>query len=239
MAGTIKAEEAEHFGRLASEWWDPNGSSAMLHKLGPVRLSYIRERIDTHFNTDPQGFRPLAGKSALDVGCGAGLLCEPLARLGADVTGIDAAPENIEAARAHALQTGLAIDYRAGDFTTMDLGRFDFVSALEVIEHVAEPRAFLTGLAECLAPDGLAILSTPNRTLMSRVIMVEAAERLGRIPRGTHHWDQFITPDELEEMAEDCGLVVTDRRGIEFSPGKGLQIGDDLGLNYLMSMRHA
>ncbi len=235
---TIVEQEAAHFGTLAADWWNPNGSSAMLHKLNPVRLGYIRARIDAHFDGDPSALKPLAGKCALDIGCGAGLLCEPLARMGAAVTGIDAAPENIDAARAHAAQSGLSIQYEAGDFLTLDLPQFDLVTSLEVIEHVADPRAFVAGLAARLAPDGLMILSTPNRTAKSRLLMVEAAERLGQIPRGTHHWDQFITPDELREMLDAAGLEVTDMAGIDFTVARGLAITDRLDLNYILACRH-
>src|ERR687885_434087 len=155
--GTIDPREAAHFGRLAADWWDPKGSSAMLHKLNPVRLAYIRDRVDQHWGFDECALRPLAGRRAADVGCGAGLLAEPLARLGAEVTGVDAAPENIEAARDHALKQGLAIDYRVGSVEALD-GKYDLVTSLEVVEHVADPRGFVQGLANALAEDGLLIL---------------------------------------------------------------------------------
>jgi len=151
---TIRPEEAAHFGRLAAEWWDPKGSSAMLHRLNPVRLGFVRAAIDAHWGTDSRGIRPLAGKRALDVGCGAGLLCEPLARLGAQVTGVDAAQENIAAASAHAAGGGLAIDYRCGEIGALALTGFDLVTSLEVIEHVADKAAFIAALAAALAPGG-------------------------------------------------------------------------------------
>src|SRR5438270_11030214 len=144
--GTIDPAEAAHFGRLAADWWDPNGSSAMLHKLNPVRLAYLRDRIDQHWGLDECSLKPLAGRRAADVGCGAGLLAEPLARLGAEVTGVDAAPENIAAAREHGLGHGLAIDYRVGSPQALE-GKYDLVTSLEVIEHVAAHRDFLHGLA--------------------------------------------------------------------------------------------
>ena len=164
---TIDPSEAAHFGRLAADWWDPKGSSAMLHRLNPVRLKYLREQIDLHWQSDECGRTPLAGKRAVDVGCGAGLLAEPLARLGADVSGIDAAAENIVVARRHAEGQGLAIDYKAGGVEALE-GRYDLVTSLEVIEHVTDPRAFVGGLAAAVAPGGLLILSTPNRTALSR-----------------------------------------------------------------------
>ena len=237
-AKTIKEAEALHFGALAADWWDPKGSSAMLHKLNPVRLGFVRAAIDAHFGGDAKALRPLAGKSALDVGCGAGLLCEPLARLGADVTGVDAAPENAVAARAHAAQSGLKIDYRAGELSAQGLGQFDLVTSMEVIEHVADPAAFITELAAHLKPDGLMILSTPNRTTASRLFLVEAAERLGQVPRGTHDWDQFVTPDELTALLADAGLQVVAMQGIAFSPLKGLHLSENMALNYILSVRH-
>ncbi|ABC64999.1 bifunctional 2-polyprenyl-6-hydroxyphenol methylase/3-demethylubiquinol 3-O-methyltransferase UbiG [Erythrobacter litoralis] len=235
---TIRPDEAAHFGALAAEWWDPKGSSAMLHRLNPVRLEFIREAIDLHWGGDVEGFTPLADKTALDVGCGAGLLCEPLARLGADVTGVDAAAENIEAAQAHAVGIGLDIDYRHGELAEWGLGQFDLVTCLEVIEHVADKRAFLASLAERLAPGGVMILSTPNKTVKSRLLLVEAAEATGMIPRGTHHWDDFIGPEDLTALLDELGLSVGATRGIAFSPVRGLQLSDDLSLNYILSARH-
>ena len=235
-SSTIKPEEAAHFGALAADWWNPRGSSAMLHRLNPVRLSYIRDAIDLHFHCDSSLLKPLAGKKALDVGCGAGLLCEPLARLGASVTGLDAAPENIAAARAHAEPQRLAIDYRNEPIEEFTGRGFDLVISLEVIEHVDDPRAFLAGLAGAMADDGLMILSTPNRTTLSKLMLVELAERTGRIPRGTHHHDQFVTPEELEEMLGETGLKVIDTSGLSYSPASGFWVSDNLALNYLMTV---
>jgi 2-polyprenyl-6-hydroxyphenyl methylase / 3-demethylubiquinone-9 3-methyltransferase len=234
---TIDPNEAAHFGALAADWWDPKGSSAMLHKLNPVRLGFIRRQIDAHFGSDERSVRPLAGKSALDVGCGAGLLCEPLARLGAAVTGVDAAAENIAAAKAHAAQSGLAITYHAGELAEAKLGQFDLVTSMEVIEHVTDPAEFVAGLAARLKPDGLMILSTPNRTAASRLLLVEAAERLGQVPRGTHDWDKFLTPDELTALLSDAGLEVVAMEGIAFSPLSGLQLSDNKALNYILAAR--
>jgi len=234
---TIDPKEAAHFGALAAEWWDPNGSSAMLHRLNPVRLAFIREAIDAHFGSESRNLRPLSGKRALDAGCGAGLLCEPLSRMGAAVTGVDAAPENIAAARSHARAMGLDIDYRAGELGSLGLTGMDLVCSLEVIEHVTDKAAFLGHLAGALAPDGLMILSCPNRTVPSRLLLVEAAERLGKVPRGTHDWSQFPTPDELRELAEGAGLVLGQPRGIAWSPVKGLHLSEDLSLNYIVTAR--
>ena len=232
---TIRAEEAAHFGRLAADWWDPKGSSAMLHRLNPVRLGFIRESIDAHWPGDSRGIRPLAGKRALDVGCGAGLLCEPLARLGASVTGVDAAAENVAVASDHARGGGLAIDYQHGDLAELGLGQFDLVTAMEVIEHVADKAAFVAGLKAALAPGGLMVLSTPNRTARSRLLLVEGAERIGMVPRGTHHWDDFVTPEELQILLAQAGLTMGSPHGIAWSPVKGLHQSDDLALNYIVT----
>jgi 2-polyprenyl-6-hydroxyphenyl methylase / 3-demethylubiquinone-9 3-methyltransferase len=234
---TINDAEAAHFGALAADWWDPKGSSAMLHRLNPVRLGFVRAAIDAHFGGDDKARHPLTGKTALDVGCGAGLLCEPLARLGGAVTGVDAAPENIEAAKAHAAQSGFKIDYRAGEIAEQGLGKFDLVTSMEVIEHVTAPAAFVAELARHLKPDGLLLLSTPNRTAASRLFLVEAAERTGQVPRGTHDWNQFLTPDELMALLEAAGLEVVEMRGIAFSPLKGLHLSNNKALNYILSAR--
>ena len=238
-ATTIRPDEAAHFGKLAADWWDPKGSSAMLHKLGPVRLGFLRAAIDAHWGGDPRAVRPLAGKRALDVGCGAGLLCEPLARLGAAVTGVDAAHENIAAALAHAAGSGLEIDYRSGDLAGLNLSGYNLVTALEVIEHVADKPAFIAALTAALAPGGLMILSCPNRTPQSKLLLVEGAERLGMIPRGTHHWNDFITPDELADLLSQAGLHMHPPKGIAWSPMKGLHLSDDLALNYIVTVSAA
>jgi 2-polyprenyl-6-hydroxyphenyl methylase/3-demethylubiquinone-9 3-methyltransferase len=230
---TIDPREAEHFGRLAADWWNPKGSSAMLHRLNPARLGFLREAADAHWGGAPASFTPLAGRNALDVGCGAGLLAEPLARLGARVTGVDAAPENIGAARAHAAAAGLDIDYLPGGIEDLAGRRFDLVTSMEVIEHVADPGAFVAGLAEALAPGGLMVLSTPNRTPLSRLAMITLGEGLGAIPRGTHDWDRFLAPDELVALLEGAGLRVVARRGLTFSPARGFVTGSDEALNYL------
>jgi 2-polyprenyl-6-hydroxyphenyl methylase/3-demethylubiquinone-9 3-methyltransferase len=234
-ASTIDPREAAHFGGMAAEWWDPKGSSAMLHRLNPVRLRYLRDAVDTHWGGDAASLKPLAGRRALDVGCGAGLLAEPLARLGATVTGVDAAPENIAAARAHAAGQGLAIDYRAGGIEAVAGERFDLVTSLEVIEHVTDPAGFVRGLAACLAPGGLMILSTPNRTALSRLALIAVGEGLAGIPRGTHDWDRFLTPPELRTLIDAAGLHVQDTKGIALSPTKGFVLSDDLAMDYLVT----
>jgi len=235
MAKTsIVADEVEQFAKLADDWWDPDGTSAMLHKLNPVRLAYIRDRLNQHWSLDEHSRRPLEGKSALDVGCGAGLLAEPLARLGAKVTAIDAAPELIKVARDHARRQGVEIDYRAAAVEDLD-GQFDLVTSLEVVEHVADPQAFVEALAQRLAPGGLLIMSTPNRTEWSKLLTITLAEGFGRIPKGTHDYDKFIPPEQMQQLLESAGLKCCDTEGIAWSPTRGLHLSEDLRLNYLVA----
>jgi 2-polyprenyl-6-hydroxyphenyl methylase/3-demethylubiquinone-9 3-methyltransferase len=231
---SILPEEAERFGRLASDWWDPDGRSSMLHKLNPVRLKYLRDQIDQHWQADECSRTPLEGKSALDVGCGAGLLTEPLARLGAAVTGIDASPEVIAVARDHAQRMGLKIDYRAGDVQELD-GQFDLITAMEVIEHVANPAAFVKALAKRLTPGGLLVMSTPNATRWSKLLMITVGEGLRQIPRGTHEFEKFVAPERMKMLLADAGLKCLDVEGIAWSPTRGLHLSDDVRLNYLVS----
>jgi len=237
MAKTsILDKEAQHFGGMAADWWDPNGSSAMLHKLNPVRLAYIRDMIDQHWQVDECGFKPLEGKTALDVGCGAGLLAEPLARLGAKVTAVDAAPELVAVARDHAIGQGLQIDYRATGVEDVG-GRYDLVTAMEVVEHVADPQLFIDALAARLASGGLMILSTPNKTAWSKLLTITLAEGFGQIPKGTHDFDKFIDPDGMRGLLAQAGLECIDFEGIAMSPTRGLHLSEDLKLNYLVAAK--
>jgi 2-polyprenyl-6-hydroxyphenyl methylase/3-demethylubiquinone-9 3-methyltransferase len=231
---SIVQAEVEQFASHAGDWWDPDGSEAMLHKLNPVRLKYIRDMIDQHWQCDEHVRAPLEGKTALDVGCGAGLLAEPLARLGAKVTGIDASPEVIAVAREHAARQGLDIDYRDGDVQALE-GEFELVTSMEVIEHVADPAAFVKALAQRLAPNGLLIMSTPNATAWSRLMMIVVGEGSGQIPKGTHDFDKFIAPERLKLLLADAGLKCLDVEGIAWSPTRGLHLSDDVRLNYLVS----
>ena len=232
---TIDPREAEHFGKLAADWWNPKGSSAMLHRLNPARLGYLRDAVDRHWGGEPSDFAPLDGRSAIDVGCGAGLLTEPLARLGARATGLDAAPENVGAARAHAEAVGLDVEYIAGGIEAVAGRRFDLVVSMEVIEHVADTAVFASGLADALAAGGLMVLSTPNRTMLSRLAMITIGEGTGQIPKGTHDWTRFLTPDELTELLAGAGLKVTHVQGLGFSPARGFVLSGDTSLDYLVT----
>ena len=234
---SIVPDEVEQFAKMAADWWDPNGASGLLHKVNPVRLKYIRDQIDQHWQCDECGRTPLSGKTALDVGCGAGLLTEPLARLGAKMTGLDATPEVIAVAREHAERSGLEIEYRLGDVQDID-GQFDLITCMEVIEHVAEPDSFVKALARRLVPDGLLLMSTPNATRWSKLMLITLAEGLGQIPKGTHDFGKFITPDRLKVLLADAGLRCVDIEGIAWSPTRGIHLSDDVRLNYLVAAVH-
>jgi len=239
MAETsILQEEIEQFGKLAGDWWDPRGASAMLHKLNPVRLAYIRDWINQHWALDEHSRRPLEGKTALDVGCGAGLLAEPLARLGAKVTAIDPTPELIGVARDHAAGQGLDIDYRVSAIEDL-AGTYDLITSMEVIEHTADPQQFLSDLAKRLAPDGLLMMSTPNATGWSKLITITLAEGFGAIPRGTHDFDKFIAPERMKQLMANAGFKCLDVEGLAFSPTRGLHLSEDLRLNYLVAATHS
>jgi 2-polyprenyl-6-hydroxyphenyl methylase/3-demethylubiquinone-9 3-methyltransferase len=211
----------------------------MLHRLNPVRLRYLRARIDEAWGLDSRARYPLGGRRALDVGCGAGLLSEPLARLGAVVTGLDAAPENIAVARLHAEGQGLAIDYRAGGIGSLDGELFDLVVSMEVVEHVTDPAAFIAGLAGALAPGGLLILSTPNRTPLSKLALITIGEGFGMVPKGTHDHAKFLTPDELGGLVTAVGLEVVDTTGLSFDPRTGFTLSANMALDYFLTARRS
>lgn len=235
-ATTIDPAEAAHFGGMAHEWWDPQGSSGPLHKVNPARLAYIREQALAHFERQPAERYWLAGLDVLDIGCGGGILAEPLARLGGTVTAIDAAAEAIEVAMTHAEAAGLDIAYRqcAVERLAGEGARFDLVICMEVVEHVADVAQFLGGIAEILRPGGLLIFSTPNRTAMSYGTLIVGAEWVLRlIPRGTHDWNKFLTPEELTAAMSKAGLRVIDTRGIAFRPSRGFELADDRRVNYI------
>lgn len=237
-ATTVDPREVERFAALAAEWWNPRGKMKVLHKFNPVRLAYLRERIVAHFGLDPKAIRPLEGLSLLDIGCGGGLLSEPLARMGASVTGIDPAERNVRIASLHAEESGIPVTYRATTAEALaDEGaRFDVVMAMEVVEHVADVGLFLARASEMVKPGGLLVAATLNRTKRSFALAIVGAEYvLGWLPRGTHDWNRFITPDELQLALEAGGLKVTDREGVVFNPlTDEWRRSSDLSVNYMM-----
>jgi 2-polyprenyl-6-hydroxyphenyl methylase/3-demethylubiquinone-9 3-methyltransferase len=238
-ATTVDTDEVEKFSALAEEWWDPRGKMAPLHKFNPVRLAYIRDALCNHFDRTPKQVPSLGGLRLLDIGCGAGLLCEPLTRLGAALVGVDPSGKNVAAARLHAQESGLAIDYRVGTAEALaDAGeRFDVVLAMEVVEHVADVNLFVRRCAEMVRPGGLMILATLNRTLKSFALAIVGAEYILRwLPRGTHQWDRFVTPNELEIAVELGGLQVIDTRGVIYNPlTDSWQLGRDTDVNYMLT----
>jgi len=237
-ASTIDEAEVARFSGLAGEWWDPRGKMAVLHKFNPVRLAYIRDAACKRFGRDGKRLDSLKGLRILDIGCGGGILCEPLARLGASVVGADPAERNIAAAKVHAEQGGLAIDYRVTTAETLaDAGeRFDIVLAMEVVEHVADVKLFVARCAEMVQPGGLMIAATINRTLKSFAFAIVGAEYVLRwLPRGTHQWDRFVTPDELEIAMERAGLSTTDERGVIYNLlADRWELSSDTDVNYMV-----
>ncbi|WP_299816835.1 bifunctional 2-polyprenyl-6-hydroxyphenol methylase/3-demethylubiquinol 3-O-methyltransferase UbiG [uncultured Jannaschia sp.] len=222
MTTTIDPGEIEKFQAMAAEWWDPEGKFKPLHMLNPCRLDYITTQIAGEFDRDLRDRKPFAGLRILDIGCGGGLLAEPMARLGADVVGVDAAERNIPVAQAHAAQSGLEIDYRhttAEALVETGEASFDVVLNMEVVEHVADPLAYLTACQRLLRPGGLMVCSTINRNPKSWVMAIFGAEQVMRwLPKGTHDWSKFITPDELYDLIGKAGLAPVDRRGFVFNP---------------------
>lgn len=232
------------FGQHAAGWWDADGPMAPLHRLNPVRLKYIKDAVCRTLGIVPAGQKPFKNLKIIDIGCGGGLVTEPLARLGGTVTGIDASPELIAIATDHAMAQGLEIDYRAVLSSELVKQRqtFDVVTALEVIEHVDDPQSLLNDIAKLLKPGGVAILSTPNRTPQSFLKGIIAAEYIARwVPRGTHDWNRFIKPSELVTMAEAAGLRATDTMGLHYRllQNDFILSSDRLDVNYLMVLRHA
>lgn len=234
---TLDPAEIARFERMAAEWWDANGKFRPLHQLGPTRLAFIRDEILRHFARPQGGLRPLKGLSLLDIGCGGGLICEPLCRLGADVTGLDPGLENIEAARRHATAQGLAIDYRVGTVESLAStgAAFDVVVCLEVVEHVPDVAAFLATCGRLLRPGGVMLLSTINRTLKAYMLAIIGAEYVLRwLPVGTHQWDRFVTPDELSRHLAGAGLAPPRFSGMVYNPlADSWSLSGDTDVNYL------
>jgi 2-polyprenyl-6-hydroxyphenyl methylase/3-demethylubiquinone-9 3-methyltransferase len=235
---TINDAEVAKFTAMAEEWWDPKGKFKPLHKFNPVRLAYIREHLIDHFGRDGSSIRPLEGLTILDVGCGGGLLCEPLTRLGATVTGIDAAERNIAIARIHAEQSGLDIDYQATTSEALAAAgkTFDVVLNMEVVEHVDNVPLYMKSCADLVKPGGLMFTATINRTARAFALAVVGAEYvLGWLPKGTHDWKKFLTPDEIGSLISRNGLRVTDQIGVVYHPiGDEWRRSRDMGINYMI-----
>jgi len=237
-ATTIDPAEVEKFAAMAEEWWDPAGKFKPIHKFNPVRLAYIREHLLDHFGLDGNRRRPFEGLSVLDIGCGGGLLCEPLARLGANVTGADAAERNISVARHHAAQSGLDIDYRLATAENLAASaeKFDVVLNMEVVEHVDNVPLYMKSCADLVAAGGLIFTATINRTLRARALAIFAAENVLRwLPRGTHDFEKFLTPDEIRALLTRNGLKLVDETGVVYHPlADEWRRSPDMGINYMV-----
>jgi 2-polyprenyl-6-hydroxyphenyl methylase/3-demethylubiquinone-9 3-methyltransferase len=235
---SVDPREVEQFAKLAARWWDPRGPMAPLHKLNPVRLTYIRDNAAERYGRDAKKFGCLKGLRILDIGCGAGILTEPLAKLGAEMTGIDPAEENIAAARAHAVESGAIVDYRDSTAETLaEAGeQFDVVLAMEVVEHVIDVPAFVATCASLVKPGGLFFAATLNRTLKSFALAIVGAEYVLRwLPRGTHQWDKFVTPDELARHLANNKLTITEQAGVVYNPlADRWSISSDMDVNYMV-----
>jgi 2-polyprenyl-6-hydroxyphenyl methylase / 3-demethylubiquinone-9 3-methyltransferase len=236
-ASSVDPAEIAKFSRLSDEWWDPSGKMAPLHKINPLRLAYIRDAAARKFARNVRSLRSLAGLRILDIGCGAGLLCEPFTRLGAQVVGIDPSETNISVARLHATRSNLLIDYRCSTVEEIDpRERFDIVLAMEVVEHVVDVGAFLDRCAALMKPAGLMAVSTLNRNWKSFALAIVGAEYVLRwLPRGTHQWGKFVTPEELETHLARNHLAITDQAGVVYSPfGDTWSLSSDMGVNYMV-----
>ncbi|KQU50679.1 3-demethylubiquinone-9 3-methyltransferase [Bosea sp. Leaf344] len=238
-ASTIDAAEVARFDALARSWWDPKGPMAVLHKFNPVRLGFVRDLACARFGRDPRALDALQGLTLVDIGCGGGVLSEPLARLGAAVTGLDPAPTNIAVARAHAERSGLAIDYRGETIEALvsQGARFDIVLAMEVVEHVADVEAFVASCCAAVRPGGLLVMATLNRTLKSYALAIVGAEYVLRwLPRGTHDWNKFVTPEELGGAIARNGLELGEGVGVVYNPiSDRWSASRDMDVNYMLA----
>ena len=232
---TVDPGEVERFARVARTWWDPEGAFRPLHRINPARIGFIRDRLVRHFERDARAFSPFASLRLLDIGCGGGLIAEPMARLGFSVTAIDADADALAVARSHAAETGLAIDYRAAPVEALGPEeRFDAILAMEIIEHVPDPAHFLAAAAGHLEPDGALVVATLNRTTRSFAFAIVGAEYLLRwLPRGTHRWEKFVRPSELAAGLRACGMELRELSGLGYDPRRGWALGRDLSINYL------
>lgn len=238
---TIDQAEVDRFSAMAAEWWDPAGKFRPLHKFNPVRLTYIRDLVSAQFGRDPKAHRPLEGLRILDIGCGGGLLSEPMARMGADVLGADASEKNIGIAKAHAAGSGVPVEYRAVTAEALaEAGEtFDVVLNMEVVEHVSDVEFFLTTCASMVRPGGMTFVATINRTMKAAALAIFAAENVLRwLPRGTHQYEKLVRPEEIEKPLNASGLTVTDRTGVFFNPLLNQwNLSKDMDVNYMMVAR--
>jgi len=235
---TISPDEIEKFHKMAAEWWDPKGKFKPLHKFNPVRLAYIREHVLAHFSLDGNKMRPFEGLRLLDIGCGGGLLCEPMARLGATVVGADAGEKNVKIAALHAEQSGLEIDYRATTSEALaEAGeQFDVVLNMEVVEHVADVPLYLESCCKLVRPGGLMFVATINRTARAYALAIVGAERILRwLPKGTHQYEKLVTPEEITSVTKRSGMNVIDKTGVTFNPLKNeWGKSPDMAVNYML-----
>lgn len=238
LAASVDKDDIARFSAIAAEWWDPQGKFAPLHKFNPTRLGFIRETVIRHFSLDTDQKAPFSGLKLLDIGCGGGLLCEPMARLGAEVLGADAGEANIKTASVHATEQDLSIEYRAttAEALAAEGAQFDIVLNMEVVEHVADVPSFMAACATMVRPGGLMICATLNRSLKAFALAIVGAEYvLGWVPRGTHNWQQFITPAELFKALEKTGLRVIEETGVTYNPLSGRwTLSRDMDINYMM-----
>lgn len=238
---TLDPQELKHFTTQSHLWWDEKGPFKSLHDINPVRLAFIRQEVIGHYQLDPSLRQPFQGLRSLDIGCGGGLLCEPLARLGATVLGIDAVPENIQVAQGHATKYGLDIAYEAipvEDLVTTGK-TFDIITALEIVEHVQDLPLFLKSCCRLVKPGGLLFLSTLNKTLRSYLLGIVAAEYILKwVPKGTHDWKKFLEPADIALLLEENGFFLANLKGITFNPfGRSWRLSEDLAVNYILSAK--